>query len=189
MKKESNENIYLNENYLIKKVVFVILGSIDLFGVIFFGFIFLGMLIDFTPAFGFGLFAFISFGILAYLRGRSLVYLEVAEYYSKIFASKDKAFLDVYELPALNVSKGISFYLKDDFKKNVLKLIEGALKKGYLKNCTIEIHNGRPKIVLDKKIVKDTCPNCGAPIVGAKNDIYVCRYCGSRISGVVKKSK
>lgn len=188
MKKEADENIYLKENCFIKKLIFVILGSIDLFGVFFFGFIFFGMLLDFTPAFGFGLFAFISFGILAYLRGRSLVYLEVAEYYSKIFVGKNKAFLDVYELPALNVPNGISNYLKDDFKKNVLKLIEGALKKGYLKNCTIEIHNGKPKIVLDKKIVKDTCPNCGAPIVGAKNDIYVCRYCGSRISGVVKKS-
>jgi DNA-directed RNA polymerase subunit RPC12/RpoP len=188
MKKESDENIYLKENIIIKKIIYVVLASIDLFGFIFSGFMFLGMLLDYTPAFGFGLFGFISFGILLYLRGRSLVYVEVAEYYSKIFARKDGAFLDVYELPEFNNPNGVSIYLKSDFKKNVLKLIEGALKKGYLKNCTIEIHNGKPKVVLDKKIVKDTCPNCGAPIVGAKNEIYVCSYCGSKISGVVKKS-
>lgn len=188
MKQVVEDNIYLNKNVKIKQILLVILLSIDFFGCFFFFFIMIGMLLDFTPAFGFGVFAFISFGILLYLRGRSLAYIEVAEYYSTIFMKKSRAFLSVYELPSLNATRGISIYLKSDFKSNVLKLIEGALKKGYLKNCTIEIHNGKPMIVLDKKVVKDSCPNCGAPIVGAKNEIYVCRYCGSKISGVVSKN-
>ena len=187
MGQKLDDNIYLNKNLKVKRFLFVILLMLDIYGFLFFGFIFIGMLLDFTPAFGFGLFLFIAFGLLMYLRGRSVIYIEVAYYYSEIFARKNKAFLDISELPSLDVSRGIAIYLKSDFKNNVLKLIEGALKKGYLKNCTIEIHNGKPKIVLDKKVVKDTCPNCGAPIVGAKNEIYVCRYCGSKISGVIKK--
>lgn len=68
-----------------------------------------------------------------------------------------------------------------------LSLLDGAIRKGYLKNCTIEIHAGVPKLALSKKIVKDRCPTCGAPIIDVKNDIYICKYCGNKITRVVEK--
>ena len=38
-----------------------------------------------------------------------------------------------------------------------------------------------------KKIVKDQCPSCGAPIVGAVDENYKCSYCGNTIIGVIEK--
>ena len=38
-----------------------------------------------------------------------------------------------------------------------------------------------------KQIVKDRCPGCGAPIVGAVTENYACRYCGRIITGVIRK--
>ena len=38
-----------------------------------------------------------------------------------------------------------------------------------------------------KKIVKDKCPSCSGPIVGAVDENYVCNYCGKQIMGVVEK--
>ena len=56
-----------------------------------------------------------------YLRGRSVIYIEVAYYYSEIFARKNKAFLDISELPSLDVSRGIAIYLKSDFKNEYVE--------------------------------------------------------------------
>jgi len=70
---------------------------------------------------------------------------------------------------------------------HILKLITDSIKYGYLVNCTMEIHDGKPYITLAKKVVKDKCPYCGAPIVGVYDDTYVCQYCGNRITGVLKK--
>ena len=68
-----------------------------------------------------------------------------------------------------------------------MSLIDGALRKGYLKNCTIEIHAGVPKVALSKKIVKDKCPTCGAPFTAVQTDIYTCKYCRNQIKRVVVK--
>lgn len=49
------------------------------------------------------------------------------------------------------------------------------------------MHDGRMVAALAKKIVKDQCPSCGAPIVGAVDENYVCQYCCRVIMGVIEK--
>ncbi len=133
------------------------------------------------------LFLSIPFGILAYLRGKCLNYMFIARKYSKVFLNSSKPFIDISDLPSY-AYRDYTYMTNPELRNNILKQnIEGALKYGYLKNCTIEIHNGICQIALEKKIVKDMCPSCGAPIVGVEDDTYVCEYCGNKIFDVVKK--
>ena len=71
--------------------------------------------------------------------------------------------------------------------KHKLKKLRNAIRRGYLIHCTLEMHDGEPKIALAKRIVKDQCPYCGASIVGAVDENYVCQYCKNLIMGVVVK--
>ena len=74
-----------------------------------------------------------------------------------------------------------------DNPKRKLKSIRRAIRAGYLKNCSIEKHGGTLQIMLAKRVVKDACPNCGAPIVGAVNENYQCPYCRKKLMGVLVK--
>ncbi len=71
--------------------------------------------------------------------------------------------------------------------KRKLTLVRRSIRMGYLKHCTIEKHTGDLEITLGKKIVKDTCPSCGASITGAVTPNYICKYCRKKIMGVVVK--
>ena len=71
--------------------------------------------------------------------------------------------------------------------KRIVKSIRRSIRLGYLKNCSIEKHGGTLQVMLAKHIVKDTCPNCGGPIVGAVNEHYQCPYCRKMLMGVVVK--
>lgn len=71
--------------------------------------------------------------------------------------------------------------------KKSFKCIEKLIRKGYIKNCTFEKHENEVKLALSKKIQKDICPNCGAPITEAVDENYMCRYCKSLIMQVVVK--
>lgn len=62
-----------------------------------------------------------------------------------------------------------------------------VIQNGYIRNCTIENHNGEMKIALEKKIVKDSCPSCGASITGAVDENYVCPFCKNKIIKVIEK--
>lgn len=68
-----------------------------------------------------------------------------------------------------------------------IKLINKSLRHRYLINCTFEKHDGKLKLALAKKVVKDQCPSCGAPIVGAVDEHYKCKYCDNIIMDVVSK--
>ncbi len=72
-------------------------------------------------------------------------------------------------------------------RKNSMSMVRGALRRRYLRNCTLDKHNGTLRVALAKKVVKDECPSCGAPIVGAVDENYECRYCGNMIMNVVCK--
>ena len=65
--------------------------------------------------------------------------------------------------------------------------IVGAAKEGYLRGCTPEKRGGVLRLALARQIVKDRCPCCGAPIIGAVSENYSCRYCGNLILGVIRK--
>lgn len=71
--------------------------------------------------------------------------------------------------------------------KQKLKKVRRAIRRGYLLHCTLEVHGGKLMAALAKKIVKDKCPACGAPINGAVDENYNCKYCGTLIMGVIEK--
>lgn len=68
-----------------------------------------------------------------------------------------------------------------------LKEVRRTIRKGYLKHCSIEAHEGEVMVSLAKRIVKDTCPYCAAPIFGAVYRDYKCQFCDNVIMGVVVK--
>lgn len=73
-----------------------------------------------------------------------------------------------------------------DTKKPVV-FLRKVLQGGYIRNCTIENHQGKMKIALARKIVKDSCPSCGASITGAVDENYICEFCKNRIIKVIEK--
>lgn len=68
-----------------------------------------------------------------------------------------------------------------------LKGLVKSIREGYLRGCAPEKHGGPLRIGLSKRIVKDRCPNCAAPITGAADENYRCKYCGSLIMSVIRK--
>lgn len=71
-------------------------------------------------------------------------------------------------------------------EKRKLKGARNAIRRKYLVNCSLEMHDGRLMVALAKKIVKDKCPSCNAPIVGAVDENYVCQYCRRLIMEVIE---
>ena len=96
---------------------------------------------------------------------------------SEFFSKCRTPFIKAAELPDYN--------RVNDSRK--LNLVRRSIRMGYLKHCTLEKHSGDLEITLGKKIVKDTCPSCGASITGAVTADYICRYCNNKIMGVVVK--
>lgn len=112
---------------------------------------------------------------LAILRIKKIISIITAVDCSSFFSKCKKPFVDVSEIPYYKV------------KKNYLKKICQSIKRRYLKNCTLEIHDNSVKVALAKKVVKDQCPTCGASITDAVYEDYICKYCGNKIMDVVIK--
>ena len=97
---------------------------------------------------------------------------------SDFLAKVKRPFVKISTLPQLN------FCISTERK---MKLVKSSICNGYLTNCTFEKHNDDVMVALSKKVVKDRCPSCGAPITGAVDEHYQCRYCGNLIMDVVVK--
>lgn len=114
---------------------------------------------------------------------KKIRYMGFAIRFSRVLAQQDKPFIEIR-----NFEESIEeFELIRPYKNEMLSDITGAIKHGYLKNCTIEIHDGVPVIALEKKITIEKCPYCGAPVVGVYDNSYICNYCGSKIVNVIEK--
>ncbi|MBQ8959637.1 MAG: hypothetical protein IJ071_00225 [Ruminococcus sp.] len=111
-------------------------------------------------------------------RLRRIRFLNAAKTCSQFFSKIRTPFVKVSLIPGLNDLSS---------RKRKLGSVRGAIRVGYLKNCTLEMHGGELQAALAKKIVKDRCPNCAAPINGAADENYRCNYCGSMIMQVVAK--
>ncbi|MDO5560857.1 MAG: hypothetical protein Q4F95_14850 [Oscillospiraceae bacterium] len=92
----------------------------------------------------------------------------------RFFADSKTPFVNAEDLPVLKKKHGISG-------------VKGAICRHYLINCSFEKHDDVLKVALARKIVKDECPSCGAPVVGAVDENYICTYCGNTIMGVISK--
>ena len=111
---------------------------------------------------------------LAVLSFRKLFLIMKAKGYSKKFALSSSPFVRMSSF--------------DEKSAKAVRNIRRAIEARYLRNCSIEMHNGKLRVSLAKKIVKDKCPYCGAPIVGAVNDSYTCKFCHKKILQVIDKS-
>ncbi|MBQ3331551.1 MAG: hypothetical protein IJG87_10290 [Ruminococcus sp.] len=110
--------------------------------------------------------------------------IESAQRYARDFARFPKPFLTLQELDLIQKAKDPdSTVTPEDQYKRIVK----AVKEGYLRGCSPEKHGGVLRIALAKQIVKDRCPGCGAPIVGAVTGNYQCGFCGRQITGVIRK--
>ena len=135
---------------------------------------------------------FSAFGLVSV--GSALVFtfvrmlsIENAQRYARRFAQIPTPFISISELAQIsraNSPLGQSSGITPEW---VYKKIVKSIKEGYLRGCSPEKHGGMLRISLAKQIVKDRCPGCGAPIVGAVTENYSCRYCGRIITGVIHK--
>ena len=117
-------------------------------------------------------------GALGLLRFRKTMALFAAWDWTKYFSGVTRPFIAAEGLPDLGViSSG----------RRKMKRMRMAIRKGYLKNCTIEMHDGVLVIALAKTVVKDRCLTCGAPLVGVADENSRCSYCGNLIMGVLEK--
>ena len=114
--------------------------------------------------------------VLAARRFYKLFFINEAETCAVYFSKCSSPFIPAEELPTIK-AKG----------NKKMRRVRGALKNAYLSHCTLEVHDEVMKVALAKKIVKDTCPNCASPIVGAVDENYTCQVCGSRIMSVLEK--
>ncbi|MCR4786965.1 MAG: hydrogenase maturation nickel metallochaperone HypA [Lachnospiraceae bacterium] len=122
---------------------------------------------------------FVAGGLVPVLinRIKRLNYVGMADRSAWFFTKCDKPFVDTKMIPAYR-NKG---------EKKKINLIRQSMRKGYLRNCTLEKHKGILEVALGKKIVKDRCPFCAGAITGAVDKDYVCRYCGNTIMDVIVK--
>ncbi len=110
--------------------------------------------------------------------------IEHSQSLARDFAQWQKPFISLQEFDRMQREKySYSTIPPEKRYKNIVE----AIKEGYLRGCTPEMHGGVLRIALAKQIVKDRCPGCGAPIVGAVTENYSCRYCGRVITGVIRK--
>ena len=109
------------------------------------------------------------------IRWRKLLALFSARYWSIHFATVKTPFIRENQLPQYTVGRA------------GLARMRRAIRCGYLKNCTLEVHDGVLMVALAKKTVKDRCLSCGAPLVGVADENSRCSYCGNLIMGVLEK--
>lgn len=109
------------------------------------------------------------------IRWRKLLALFSARYWSIYFATVNTPFICEDQLPQYTVGR------------SGLARMRRAIRCGYLKNCTLEVHDGVLMVALAKKTVKDRCLSCGAPLVGVADENSRCSYCGNLIMGVLEK--
>lgn len=111
--------------------------------------------------------------------------LLIARLGSVIRAKRFAAFFSRFPTPYVTMQQ-VGTYGQGN-PRRILKGIVKSLRERYLRNCSPEKLGNETRVGLAKQITKDTCPYCGAPIVGAASENYCCRYCRRLIMGVIRK--
>lgn len=109
------------------------------------------------------------------MRWKKTLALFAARGWSLHFATVKTPFIREDQLPQYTVGR------------SGLARMRRAIRCDYLKNCTLEVHDGVLMVALAKKTVKDRCLSCGAPLVGVADENSRCSYCGNLIMGVLEK--
>ncbi len=113
---------------------------------------------------------------LTVLRLRRVMAISTAHAMARFFAQSKTPFIKAEDMPALAASS-----------KGMMRRMRRAIRKGYAKNCTLEVHDGVLMIALAKQTVKDRCLSCGAPLTSVSDENSRCTYCGNLIMGVLEK--
>lgn len=108
---------------------------------------------------------------------KKLTYLLISRECSFFFAKAEKPFNTIITLFKSNKEKAV----------RQTKLVKKSICKDYLKNCSFEKHKGHLYVTIGRKVTKDKCPNCNGAITDPVHENYVCKYCGTKIMGVVEK--
>ena len=111
------------------------------------------------------------------LSGKRTALLVFARNFSVILAGARSPFVNI----------GILATVGSHTPVRIVRRLRKTLQARYLRNCSIEKHGDKLKVAVARRIVKDECPTCGAPIVGAVDENYTCRYCRNKIMKVIVK--
>lgn len=115
-------------------------------------------------------------------------YIRIAKRCSWILNEHKTPFIKLEEIRIKDQANSKTNYSYSTYGEAIsIKSITQAIKFGYLRNCAVEFHDGVPIVAMKKKIIKDKCPYCGAPITGVYGEVYTCEYCGRRIENVIVK--
>ena len=109
------------------------------------------------------------------MRWKKTLALFAARSWSSYFASVRTPFITEGRLPQVTAGR------------SSLPRMRRAIRNRYLRNCTLEVHDGVLMVALAKKTVKDRCLSCGAPLTGVADENSRCSYCGNLIMGVLEK--
>ena len=109
------------------------------------------------------------------MRWKKTLALFAARSWSSYFASVRTPFITEGRLPQVTAGR------------SSLPRMRRAIRNRYLRNCTLEVHDGELMVALAKKTVKDRCLSCGAPLTGVADENSRCSYCGNLIMGVLEK--
>lgn len=109
------------------------------------------------------------------MRWKKTLALFAARSWSSYFASVRTPFITEGRLPQVTAGR------------SSLPRMRRAIRNRYLRNCTLEVHDGELMVALAKKTVKDRCLSCGAPLTGVTDENSRCSYCGNLIMGVLEK--
>lgn len=126
----------------------------------------------------YGSITFIALALLSEMCRKKTMAMFAASIWANFFSKAEKPFISAAELSDPNFTLG---------EKGKLRKLRRTIRNGYLKSCTLEVHDGILMVALAKKTVKDRCLYCGAPLVGVTDENDRCRYCGNLIMGILEK--
>lgn len=106
--------------------------------------------------------------------------LTTAQFCAGKFAKAKTAFLKLGSIFSIGREKAVG-------QDKKMKKVKRAVEFSYLKKCSFEKYKDEMYVTLGRTITRDQCPNCMAPIKEPVYESYECKYCGSKLMGVVVK--
>ncbi len=173
--KSSSSDFYLKQPFGLKTASSMIGAAACLVAAAFnlFVFFFADVIVDeedYYPEINMAFLIFaVFFAALIFKNLYNLYRFSAAKRCAKYFSQKETYMCEFDELPA---GRG---FLKKLFRMSVFD------------HCAFGAADGKVKIALARRIVRDCCPNCGGAITGEVNEGYVCKFCGQPVWGVTVK--
>ena len=124
-----------------------------------------------------------------YVHHKNVLYIVAARRFSNNAANAPKPMMAPSGLIVENIRKMITSHssnkkqMTDEQKVSIFREMQ---KRGYLRHCSLMFMENKFVIGLAREIKKDTCPMCGAALIGTLSDHPTCKYCGYEINDAVQ---